>query len=132
MTLTFYSSSHNLFIRCNYLVLIPVFELSPRVASSTLEKGQLQFDCVLQQGSNQSNTCRKGDPGLPGVPGIPGKPGRDGLSGKTGNTGPRGPPGNDGKDNDGKGVVPVARNWKQCALKKEDGRDNGIILVCVI
>ena len=87
----------------------------------------LKFDCVLQQGSNQSNTCRKGDPGLPGVPGIPGKPGRDGLSGKTGNTGPRGPPGNDGKD-----AVPVARNWKQCTTTKEDGKDHGIILVCGI
>ena len=61
--------------------------------------------------------------------GLPGRDGRDGAKGEKGVAGPPGPrgikeePGPVGK------VAAEQRNWKQCAWKKEDGKDIGLIKV---
>ena len=94
------------------------------------------------------NICPRGSPGLPGSNGLNednGFPGRDGRHGAKGQQGLAGPPGlcgfkgeigRDGAKGD-KGVAgapgPFAstfqKNWKQCAWKKSDGRDIGLIKV---
>ena len=78
-----------------------------------------------------------------GVPGIPGIPGLNGQDGAKGDGGPRGPPGEKGprgpegpKGEQGpqgakgeQGTQAMQKNWKQCAWKKGDGRDYGMIKV---
>ena len=88
------------------------------------------------------------------VPGAPGAPGRDGAKGDLGSpgkTGTQGPPGTDGKkgakgepgiqgsagqkgqqgDKGDSGTSQLAShmNWKECAWKKGDGKDSGLIYV---
>ncbi|XP_046846816.1 collagen triple helix repeat-containing protein 1-like [Xenia sp. Carnegie-2017] len=69
-----------------------------------------------------------GIPGVPGVPGVPGAAGRDGLKGDVGSKGEKGERGNPG---------PPLKNdisfssWKQCAWKRGDGKDHGLIQNCV-
>ena len=88
------------------------------------------------------------------VPGAPGAPGRDGAKGELGSpgkTGTQGPRGADGKKgakgepgiqgsagqkgqrgDKGDSVTPRLAsytNWKECAWKKEDGKDSGLIYV---
>ena len=86
--------------------------------------------------SQNTNTCLQGSPGLPGVPGrnghngLPGRDGRDGAKGDKGmigSTGSRGQKGDAGKN----GADAGHRNWKQCAWKKDDGRDFGLIKVFI-
>ena len=97
--------------------------------------------------------CPQGASGLPGRNGVnghnglPGRDGRDGAKGEKGLSGPSGPRGFKGEAGE-KGVAgppgprgikgeagPVGkvaaeqRNWKQCAWKKEDGKDIGLIKV---
>ena len=61
--------------------------------------------------------------------GLPGRDGRDGAKGEKGVAGPPGPrgikeePGPVGK------VAAEQRNWKQCAWKKEESKDIGLIKV---
>ena len=88
------------------------------------------------------------------VPGAPGPPGRDGAKGDLGSpgkNGTQGPPGADGKkgakrepgiqgsagqkgepgDKGDSGLPPLAShmNWKECAWKKGDDTDSGMIYV---
>ncbi|CAH3161913.1 unnamed protein product [Porites evermanni] len=89
------------------------------------------------------------------VPGAPGAPGRDGAKGDLGSpgkTGTQGPPGTDGKkgakgepgiqgsagqkgqrgDKGDSGTSRLAShmNWKECAWKKGDSKDSGLIYNC--
>ncbi|CAH3193295.1 unnamed protein product [Porites evermanni] len=89
------------------------------------------------------------------VPGAPGAPGRDGAKGELGSpgkTGTQGPRGADGKKgakgepgiqgsagqkgergDKGDSVTPRLAshtNWKECAWKKADGKDSGLIYNC--
>jgi len=68
-----------------------------------------------------------GAKGENGVTGPPGPRGGKGENGMTGNPGPRGVKGEMGP----KGTDTDHRNWKQCAWKKSDGRDIGLIQVCI-
>lgn len=61
----------------------------------------------------------KGPQGPSGPSGSPGSKGDVGARGSQGSPGIQGPPGSSG------------RNWKQCAFKKEDFRDIGLIKECV-
>ena len=66
------------------------------------------------------STCSSGcwgTPGIPGVNGIPGTHGRDGRKGEVGAPGKKGEP------------AMIQSSWKQCAWKREDGRDHGLIQV---
>ena len=93
--------------------------------------------------------------GMPGSPGAPGRDGRDGAKGDQGSpgkTGPQGPAGAEGKKGDkgesgaqgsagqkgqrgekgesgspGSPQLSSHTNWKECAWKKEDGKDSGVI-----
>ena len=96
-----------------------------------------------------------GKPGSPGVPGRDGRDGREGAKGdrgSSGKTGPQGPPGINGKDGS-KGEPGVQgptgqkgqrgesrtsgipgtpgtmsyKNWKECAWKLSENKDNGLI-----
>ena len=103
--------------------------------------------------SQNPSLCGQGSPGLPGRNGVnghnglPGRDGRDGAKGEKGLPGPSGPRGIKGEVGV-KGVVgprgprgikgeagPVGmvaaeqRNWKQCAWKKADDKDIGLIKV---
>ena len=97
--------------------------------------------------------CPQGASGLPGRNGVnghnglPGRDGRDGAKGEKGLSGPSGPRGFKGEAGE-KGVAgppgprgikgeagPVGkvaaeqRNWKQCAWKKQENKDIGLIKV---
>jgi len=62
---------------------------------------------------------------VPGLPGIPGLNGRDGTKGDQGPPGEQGPPGASGEQT----TQAMQKNWKQCAWRKGDGRDTGLIRV---
>ena len=64
----------------------------------------------------------KGDKGVVGPAGPRGEKGEIGLSGSPGSRGAKGEVGPKGSDTD-------HRNWKQCAWKKEDSRDIGLLKV---
>ena len=66
----------------------------------------------------------KGDNGMTGPSGPRGAKGEKGM---TGNPGPRGVKGELGPN----GTDTNQRNWKQCAWKKDDSRDTGLIQVCI-
>ena len=105
--------------------------------------------------SQNLSLCAQGATGLPGRNGVnghnglPGRDGRDGAKGEKGLSGPPGPRGLKGEAGE-KGVAgppgprgvkgqagPVGkvateqRNWKQCAWKKLDDRDTGLVKVSV-
>ncbi|CAB4023928.1 Hypothetical predicted protein, partial [Paramuricea clavata] len=61
--------------------------------------------------------------GSAGIPGIPGNPGRDGIPGSRGRGAWR-ERGNDYADL-------VKSNWKQCAWKRRDSKDTGLIQNCI-
>ncbi|XP_046846817.1 collagen triple helix repeat-containing protein 1-like [Xenia sp. Carnegie-2017] len=69
-----------------------------------------------------------GIPGVPGVPGVPGAAGGDGLKGDVGSKGEKGERGNPGPSlkND-----TSLSSWKQCAWKRNDAKDHGLIQNCV-
>ena len=77
-----------------------------------------------------TNCC--GSHGIPGVPGVPGGPGRDGTPGPKGDigsaglVGPTGGPGDKGSD---ELDLNMRSNWKQCAWKRTDNKDIGLIQV---
>jgi len=66
----------------------------------------------------------KGENGMTGPPGPRGEKGERGMTGKPGPRGVKGEIGPNGTDTD-------HRNWKQCAWKKNDYRDIGLIWVCI-
>jgi len=66
----------------------------------------------------------KGENGMKGPPGPRGGKGENGMTGKPGPRGIKGEMGPNGTDTD-------HRNWKQCAWKKADHRDIGLIQVCI-
>ena len=68
-----------------------------------------------------------GSPGVKGENGMTGPRGGKGEKGMMGNPGPRGVRGEMGPN----GTDTDHRNWKQCAWKKEDSRDIGLIQVCI-
>ena len=71
----------------------------------------------------------QGSPGIPGRNGHNGLPGRDGRDGAKGEKEVAAPPGpRDIKGQAGK-VADEERNWNQCAWKKANGRDVGLIQV---
>ena len=70
--------------------------------------------------------CLQGSPGRNGVNGHNGLPGRDGRDGAKGENGLAGPPGPRGVKGE---AGQIQSNWKQCAWKKGDGRDIGLIKV---
>ncbi|EDO40808.1 predicted protein [Nematostella vectensis] len=106
--------------------------------------GAVQLSLILAHAPSPCQNCcaqghdgKNGIPGIPGVhgkPGTPGKSGNDGRNGKPGAPGPKGPPGPKGSRGP-KGVQgppgTTHVNWKQCAWKKSDERDNGLIKDCV-
>jgi len=65
----------------------------------------------------------KGENGMTGPPGPRGEKGERGMTGKPGPRGVKGEIGPNGTDTD-------HRNWKQCAWKKNDYRDIGLIWDC--
>ena len=71
----------------------------------------------------------KGEAGEKGVAGPPGPPGIKGGVGEKGVVGPRGPRGVKGEEGPVGKVAVEQRNWKQCAWKKYDVRDTGLIKV---
>ncbi|KAL9986634.1 hypothetical protein ACROYT_G000805 [Oculina patagonica] len=83
--------------------------------------------------SKQPSTCFQGPSGIPGRNGYNGLPGRDGRDGAKGEKGVTGPPGSRGVKGDAgqNGADADHRNWKQCAWKREDSRDIGLIKDCV-
>ncbi|XP_046846359.1 collagen triple helix repeat-containing protein 1-like [Xenia sp. Carnegie-2017] len=106
---------------------------------------------------NCSTSCcgTTGIPGVPGVPGVPGAPGRDGVKGDAGSPGEKGNPGKSNlkstkgeKGDPGstglqgikgeKGESDAHANdeiflstWKQCAWRRDDAKDHGLIQNCV-
>ena len=72
----------------------------------------------------------KGEAGEKGVAGPPGLRGFKGEAGEKGVVGPRGPRGIKGEAGRVGKVTSEQRNWKQCAWKKDDYRDTGLIKVC--
>ncbi|EDO33404.1 predicted protein [Nematostella vectensis] len=104
--------------------------------------GVVQLSLILAHTSSRCKNCcthgHDGKNGVPGIPAIPGKPGTPGNSGDVGRDGrpgapgPKGPPGPKGS----RGPMGVQGgtthvNWKQCAWKKEDARDHGLLKDCV-
>ena len=75
----------------------------------------------ILQDKCSSGCC--GTPGIPGIPGIPGTPGRDGRKGDVGARGEKGEPGESSENK------LMQSNWKQCAWKRSDGKDHGLIQV---
>ena len=73
--------------------------------------------------------CVQGSPGIPGRNGHNGLPHRDGLDGAKGEKGVAAPPGPRGIKGQAGKVAAEERNWKQCAWKKANGRDVGLIQV---
>ena len=76
---------------------------------------------LILQDKCSSGCC--GTPGIPGVPGIPGTPGRDGRKGDVGARGEKGEPGESSENK------LMQSNWKQCAWKRNDDKDHGLIQV---
>ena len=90
-------------------------------------------------------TCIPGAPGAPGRDGAkgelgsPGKTGTQGARGADGKKGAKGEPGIQGsagrkgergdKGDSGTRRLASHMNWKECAWKKEDGKDSGLINV---
>ena len=68
-----------------------------------------------------------GAKGENGMRGHPGPKGGKGEKGMTGNPGPRGVKGEMGPNRTDAGY----RNWKQCAWKKDNARDIGLIQACI-
>ena len=68
--------------------------------------------------------------GLNGHNGLPGRDGRNRAKGEKGVTGPFGSRGLKG-DVGPKGSDADRRNWKQCAWKGGDDRDNGLVKVYI-
>ena len=66
--------------------------------------------------------------GPPGPRGFKGEVGRDGARGEKGVAGAPGSRGSKGET----GASTVQRNWKQCAWKKQDGRDIGLLKVSLV
>ena len=90
-------------------------------------------NCTIKQNFfSQCTTNCCGSHGIPGVPGVPGGSGRDGTPGPKGDIGSTGPVGPEGKPGD-KGSdeldLNMRSNWKQCAWKRHDDKDNGLIQV---
>ena len=90
-------------------------------------------NCTIKQiifSQCTTNCC--GSHGIPGVPGVPGGPGRDGTPGPKGDigsaglVGPTGGPGDKGSD---ELDLNMRSNWKQCAWKRTDNKDIGLIQV---
>ena len=71
----------------------------------------------------------KGEAGEKGVAGPPGPRSFKGEAGEKGVPGPPGPRGIKGEAGPVGKVAAEQRNWKQCAWKKEDGKDIGLIKV---
>ena len=71
----------------------------------------------------------KGEAGETGVAGPPGPRAVKGEAGEKGVAGPPGPRGIKGEAGPVGKVAAEQRNWKQCAWKKEDGKDIGLIKV---
>ena len=61
--------------------------------------------------------------------GLPGRDGRDGAKGEKGVAGPPGPRGIKEEAGPVGKVAAEQRNWKQCAWKKEESKDIGLIKV---
>ena len=61
--------------------------------------------------------------------GLPGRDGRDGAKGDVGVAGPPGPRGFKGEA--GLDAAMDQKNWKQCAWKKDNSRDIGLVKVSV-
>ena len=64
--------------------------------------------------------------------GLPGRDGRDGAKGEKGLSGPSGPRGIKGEAGPVGKVAAEQRNWKQCAWKKQENKDIGLIKVRVL
>ena len=73
--------------------------------------------------------CAKDHLVIPGRNGRNGLPGRDGRDGAKGGKGVAGPPGPRGIKGQAGKVAAEETNWKQCAWKKANGRDVGLIQV---
>ena len=73
--------------------------------------------------------CVQGSPGIPGRNGHNGLPHRDGLDGAKGEKGVAAPPRPRGIKGQAGKIAAEERNWKQCAWKKTNGRDVGLIQV---
>ncbi|XP_046846364.1 collagen triple helix repeat-containing protein 1-like [Xenia sp. Carnegie-2017] len=99
------------------LIMVSMLLLSNTVSASFKKKNS-KAQC--------SASC--GIPRVPGVPGVPGSAGRDGLKGDVGSKGEKGERGNPGPPlkND-----MIFSSWKQCAWKRGDGKDHGLIQNCV-
>ena len=74
---------------------------------------------------------QQGVAGPPGPRGFKGDVGRDGAKGDKGVAGSSGPRGDKGETG-ASGKDTVQKNWKQCAWKKSDGRDIGLIKVSLV
>ena len=74
---------------------------------------------------------QQGVAGPPGPRGFKGEVGRDGTKGDKGVAGSPGPRGGKGETG-ASGKNTVQKNWKQCAWKKHDGRDIGLIKVRLV
>ena len=61
--------------------------------------------------------------------GLPGRDGRDGAKGEKGLSGPSGPRSFKGEAGPVGKIAAEQRNWKQCAWKKEESKDIGLIKV---
>ena len=70
----------------------------------------------------------KGEPGNKGSGGLDRK-GNIGRKGDIGSAGPVGPKGEPGDKGSGGLDLNTRSNWKQCAWKREDSKDNGLIQV---
>ncbi|XP_046846362.1 collagen triple helix repeat-containing protein 1-like [Xenia sp. Carnegie-2017] len=99
------------------LLMVSMLLLSNTVSASFKKKNS-KAQC--------SASC--GIPGVPGVPGVPGAAGRDGLKGDVGSKGEKGERGNPGSPL--KNDISFS-SWKQCAWKRGDGKDHGLIQNCV-
>ena len=73
----------------------------------------------------------QGVAGPPGPRGFKGQVGRDGAKGDKGVAGSPGPRGGKGETG-ASGKNTVQKNWKQCAWKKHDRRDIGLIKVSLV
>lgn len=76
-----------------------------------------------------SRSSPSGIPGIPGIPGAPGAAGRDGHKGDVGSKGEKGDRGSPGVSM--KNEI-LNLNWKQCAWKRRDSKDHGLIQVRLI
>ena len=73
--------------------------------------------------------CAQGSPGISERNGHNGLPGQDGRGGAKGEKEVAAPPGPRGIKGQAGKIADEERNWKQCAWKKADGRDVGLIQV---